>query len=145
MDKPSQPPEGALIQRALKKSGLSIRALASRVDLSDARVRQYINGYTSAGRGQYVFVEAPADRLAAIAQALNVSPEELEKAGRADAAESLRARSVSDVSNHEPEIGFLTRVREDLTDEEWEDLVKEATPYIELLKRDVINRRRGDG
>lgn len=49
--------------------------------------------------------------------------------------------SVSDHSQDEPEFEFLTRVREDLTDEEMDQLMKEATPYLQMLMRDIKARR----
>lgn len=151
MEKPAQPLEGAMIKAAVeRRPGMSIRKLADLVDLSEARVRQYINGYTSAGRGQYVTVEAPADRLAAISHVLHISPEELDLAGRSDAATLQREReststSVGAAEQHEPEFEFLTRVREDLTAEEMDQLMTEATPYLEMLVRDIKNRQRGEG
>lgn len=41
----------------------------------------------------------------------------------------------------ETEFEFLTRVREDLTDEEMDQLMKEATPYLQMLMRDIKARR----
>lgn len=50
--------------------------------------------------------------------------------------------SVSTDRQSDPEFEFLTRVREDLTAEEMDQLMKEATPYLELLVRDIKNRNR---
>lgn len=50
--------------------------------------------------------------------------------------------SVSGDSQSEPEFEFLTRVREDLTAEEMDQLMTEATPYLEMLVRDIKNRNR---
>lgn len=50
--------------------------------------------------------------------------------------------SVSADSQSEPEFEFLTRVRDDLTDEEMEQLMTEATPYLEMLVRDIKARHR---
>lgn len=92
MEKPPQPAEGRLIKTIISSTpDMTIRRLAEIIDLSEARIRQYINGYTSAGRGQFVTVEIPADRLVSIARALTIGPERLEAAGRPDAAEALRA------------------------------------------------------
>jgi hypothetical protein len=52
--------------------------------------------------------------------------------------------SVSAGSQDEPEFEFLTRVREDLTPDEMDQLMKEATPYLEMLVRDIKNRHRGN-
>ncbi|VXB83489.1 hypothetical protein [Aeromicrobium sp. 9AM] len=49
--------------------------------------------------------------------------------------------SVSAVADDGPEFEFLTRVREDLTDEEMDQLMKEATPYLQMLMRDIKARR----
>lgn len=49
---------------------------------------------------------------------------------------------VSPAAQDEPEFEFLTRVREDLTTEEMEQLMTEATPYLEMLVRDIKNRHR---
>lgn len=51
--------------------------------------------------------------------------------------------SVSADSQSDPEFEFLTRVRDDLTAEEMDQLMREATPYLEMLVRDVKARRRG--
>ncbi|MCW2542821.1 MAG: hypothetical protein JWM40_373 [Frankiales bacterium] len=50
--------------------------------------------------------------------------------------------SVTTDGNDEPEFEFLTRVREDLTADEMDQLLKEATPYLEMLVRDIKNRNR---
>lgn len=53
--------------------------------------------------------------------------------------------SVGGAGQGEPEFEFLTRVREDLTTEEMDQLMTEATPYLELLVRDIKNRQREQG
>lgn len=86
-----QRPEGRLIGNAIDASGtLSRRAVADAVGLSEARVRQIINGYASAGRGQSVEVIAPASTLARIALEVGLSPDDLTGAGRPDAADQMR-------------------------------------------------------
>lgn len=84
--------ERELLKRALQASGMSARQAASKMDISDTRLRHIINGYQPVGRGQRIHVVAPEDTLARIAMVLDVSPEELEAAGRADAAHELRKR-----------------------------------------------------
>lgn len=87
MDKPKQPPEGLLIKQAIDRDpDLSIREVARRAELSEGRVRQIINGYLSAGAGQYVKVTAPAETLARIAWEVGLGSVDLRDAGRADAA-----------------------------------------------------------
>jgi hypothetical protein len=150
MDKPEQRPEGALIKAAIDAiPGLSLRKAATRIELSDARLRQIINGYSSHGGDQYLEVIAPALRLAQIAREFGITAKQLEDADRVDAADELRrlqdddSISVSASDHHEPEFEFLTRVREDLTPDEMDQLMKEATPYLEMLVRDIKNRHRG--
>lgn len=57
----------------------------------------------------------------------------------------LNPVSVSRSDQDEPEFEFLTRVREDLTTEEMDQLMTEATPYLEMLVRDIKNRNREQG
>lgn len=83
---------GELVKRALKASGMSARQAALSMDISDTRLRHIINGYQPVGRGQRIDVHAPGDTLARIADALNITPEELEQVGRPDAAHELRLR-----------------------------------------------------
>ncbi len=90
MTKPNQRPEGALLEKAISLSGLSKREVARRAGLSEGRLRQIVSGYVSSGRGQYADVVAPPGRIAEIARILDVPPEALENAGRADAADLLR-------------------------------------------------------
>lgn len=84
--------ERNVLAAALKASGMSARQAAAKMDMSDTRLRQIINGYQPMGRGRQVAVIAPADTLARIAITLNISADELEKAERLDAANELRAR-----------------------------------------------------
>lgn len=86
-----QRPEGKLLQHALERSGLSARKAAAQIGISDSRLRHIIRGYQPLGRGQTVEVIAPADTLGRIAYTLGVTPQDLERAGRADAAESMDA------------------------------------------------------
>ena len=93
-----QRPEGKLLQSAIKRAGLSVRKVAQEVGLSDTRLRHVLNGYQPVGQGQVIQIVGPADTLAKIAAAVDVSPEELRAVGRADAAsalEDLRTREGS--------------------------------------------------
>lgn len=86
----NQRPEGALLERALMgppRKGL--RELAREIGLSDARVRQIINGYRTES-GQTIQIVGPPETVARMAYALGVTPDQLENAGRSDAASSLR-------------------------------------------------------
>lgn len=87
---PTQTPEGALIAKALGESGESARTAASQIGISDTRLRQIISGKQPAGGGNSFPVIAPSITIARIAQYFDISPEELEEAGRDDAAEDLR-------------------------------------------------------
>jgi len=90
-DTKQQRPEGALIAAAIDAApGVSRRTVADVVGMSEARARQIINGYASAGRGQTVEVVAPAATLAKIALAVGLDEAELERAGRRDAADAMR-------------------------------------------------------
>lgn len=87
-DAARQRPEGALIERARKLSGLSGRQAAKESSLSDSRWRQIINGNTTVG-GQVVPVVGPDDTIARMARAVGVTPDQLRAAGRPEAADAL--------------------------------------------------------
>lgn len=89
-DLPPQRPEGKLIEDAVKADGRSVRSLAARAGMSDARWRQIVKGNQSMGNGHFNEVIAPALTLARMALVLGVIPEALESANRADAAGMLR-------------------------------------------------------
>ena len=90
MKKPQQRPEGALLERVIDATpGMSRRSVAIEVGLSEARVRQIVNGYASAGRGQRVDVVAPPETLARLAAAVGLTEEQLREVGREDAAAML--------------------------------------------------------
>ena len=89
--KPAPQPEGILITEARKRTRLSGREAARRAGISEGRWRQIVNGYIVVAKGVYSPVaDAPAHPVARMAQSVNVSPGELEAAGRPDAAEELR-------------------------------------------------------
>jgi transcriptional regulator with XRE-family HTH domain len=90
MDRPPPRPEGRLIALTLKRRGLSVRAAAKQVPISDSRLRQIINGYETPRRDVCLPVIAPAGKLALIALAFGITPGQLEEAERADAASELR-------------------------------------------------------
>jgi transposase-like protein len=90
-ERPEPPPEGALITQALesKRPKLSVRAAAPRAGIGEARWRQIVKGYQTVS-GTDVPVRAPDDTLARMAQVVGVTPEQLIKANRPEAAEELR-------------------------------------------------------
>lgn len=111
-----QRPEGKLIEQALRRvPKKSMRKLADEVQLSEARVRQIINGYQSHGDGQTTAVVGPADTVARIAQAAGVTADEMRRVDRADVADEmnpLRGVGVTEegdlwLSDHERETQAL--------------------------------------
>ncbi|KUN37760.1 hypothetical protein AQJ30_15885 [Streptomyces longwoodensis] len=78
-----------LLQQAARRARLSARQAAKRASMSDARWRHIVNGYESVGRGMKIPVTAPAETLARMAQAVGVTSQQLDEAGRPDAAEIL--------------------------------------------------------
>lgn len=109
-----QRPEGKLLGDAMKRTGKSARKLAPDTGLTDSRLRHIVNGYQPAGQGQKIVVIAPADTLARIARAFGVTADQLENAGRSDAADLLRG--MPDTPDPEPEldvIEMLKQIRED--------------------------------
>lgn len=88
---PERRPEGVLIEqaRATLVPKLSGRAAAEAAGMSEGRWRQIVNGYLSAGGGNYVPVTAPPDTLARMAKVVGVTPEQLMEVDRGDAAAEL--------------------------------------------------------
>lgn len=84
-----QRPEGTLLEKAMKKQKVSGRKLAEMALLSEGRVRQIVNGYRSEA-GMVLPIVGPADTIARLGAALELSPEEFEKVDRPDVAEILR-------------------------------------------------------
>lgn len=89
-ERPAQRPEGAVIERALKRKNLSARAAAEKAGISEGRWRQVMNGYQATGQGKYVDAVGTDVTVAHMAKAVEVTPEELDAAGRPDAALLLR-------------------------------------------------------
>lgn len=89
-DRPPTPPEGELIKAALEKVAISQREAARQADISEARWRQIVSGYQSVGGSKASF-RSPDKTLARMAHVVHVTPEDLESAGRAGAAQELRA------------------------------------------------------
>lgn len=90
-NKDMQRPEGRLIDEARKKirPPLSGREAASRAGISEGRWRQIITGFQST-TGVRIPVTAPAVTLARMASVVGVTPDELQEAGRGDAAAELK-------------------------------------------------------
>ena len=88
--RPAPLPEGKLIGDAAARHGLSLREAARRAGISYGRWRQIVTGYQNVSPGEFAAVHAPARTLAKMAQVVGVTPEQLAKAGRTDAAEAMQ-------------------------------------------------------
>jgi len=88
--RPDPTPEGKLIRRAMQRKGVNAPDVAPLAGISTGRWRHIVNGAQPLGRGQYHRVVAPADTLAKMAMAVDLTPEQLQQAGRGDAAAVLR-------------------------------------------------------
>lgn len=116
-----------------EQPGLSIRKTADKAGLSEARVRQIINGYTSAGRGQYVEVFAPAETIANLMDAVKVPADEVAAAGREDAAELLRQRQDPETVSVDEQDERVIKMKRPagMTVEEWKRKADELEEEIE--------------
>jgi transcriptional regulator with XRE-family HTH domain len=110
-ERPAPPPWGALLTGALGRAGLSAREAARRAGLSEGRWRQIASGYQVVSAGVYAPVRGPAGTLARMAAVVGVTPEQLRRAGRPDAAQALAA---TPTAHEDAEVGqeLLQRVRE---------------------------------
>ena len=106
-ERPSPPPWGVLLTKALADAQISAREASRRAGISEGRWRQIASGYQIVSAGVYAPVHGPARTLARMAAVAGVTPEQLTDAGRADAAKVL-ARSGADASHEQ----MLQRVRE---------------------------------
>jgi transcriptional regulator with XRE-family HTH domain len=105
--RPEQRPEGRLIGEAQKAAGISQRQAAARAGISENRWRNIVSGYTTPSAGVYVPSKGPADTVARMAQVVGVTPEQLEEAGRDDAAEVLRRLPPLVEAEREPTVAEL--------------------------------------
>lgn len=88
-----RPPEAALIEEArlrLPRNRSAVAKVAKRAGISEARWRQVAKGYQQATKETRVPVRAPAETLARMAEAVNLTADDLEQVGRQDAAEIMR-------------------------------------------------------
>lgn len=92
--RPESPPEGKLIAAAADRMNLSIREAARRAGISYGRWRQIVTGYQNVSPGSYAEVVAPPRTLAKMAAVVGVTPDEMEAAGRPDAANAMRSSPV---------------------------------------------------
>lgn len=87
--RPEPPREAPLIEAARKQQRLTVRETAKQARISEALWRQIVSGAESLGGGTYREVKAKPETLARIAQVVGVTPEQLVKVGRQDAAAAL--------------------------------------------------------
>ena len=106
-ERPSPPPWGALLTKALASAEISAREAARRAGISEGRWRQIASGYQVVSPGIYAPVHGPAKTLARMAAVVGVTPEQLTRAGRQDAAKALASQGAD--ASHEQ---MLQRVRE---------------------------------
>lgn len=87
------PPEGELITEALGRirPKLSVREAARRAGISEGWWRQVVRGYQPLKGGGKAPMTGSAETIAAMANVVGLTPEQLEEAGRGDAAEELYA------------------------------------------------------
>lgn len=114
---PEPPPEGVLIESAREEAKLSVREAARRAGISEGWWRQVVKGHQSLSGGAYGIVrDVPAETVAWMANATGrVSPDELTKAGREDAARELKdIQSRGDDAQATPERAPRTRVNRSL-------------------------------
>jgi len=77
--------------KALVRAKLSAREAARRAGISEGRWRQIASGYQVVSAGVYAPVRGPAGTLARMAAVVGVTPAQLRRAGRTDAARALAA------------------------------------------------------
>jgi hypothetical protein len=116
------------VTRALVKAKLSAREAARRAGISEGRWRQIASGYQVVSAGVYAPVRGPAQTLARMAAVVGVTPAQLRRAGRPDAAKALAAGPADADVVHE----LLQRVRE-MNSEQARELL--ATIALELSQR----------
>lgn len=139
--RPAPPPWGALLTRTLVKAKLSAREAARRAGISEGRWRQIASGYQVVSAGVYAPVRGPAQTLARMAAVVGVTPAQLRRAGRPDAASALAAGpAVGDVG-HE----LLERVREMSSDQARELLATIAFELGLRLQAEPAPRERRHG
>nr|WP_274031444.1 helix-turn-helix domain-containing protein [Streptomyces sp. MMBL 11-1] len=132
---PAPPPEAEVIRVARLARGLSPEAAAERtpVRLGGGRWRHIEQGYTR--RVPFTPTTAPAKTLAHMANVVGVDPEQLEGAGREDAAEILReirrqeaADERSTVAPSDPRVQMAVDILMDLPPRVREEALRRLGP-----------------
>lgn len=83
-------PAGRLLEAARRRLGISQNEAARRAGVSGTTWRNVIRGYAEHGGSRVPYPGSP-DTVARFAHVVGVLPDELEAAGRPDAAQALRA------------------------------------------------------
>lgn len=91
---PPQRPEGALIQSAQRRLGISAAEAARRAGISPSRWRQITLGYQAVS-GVATPVWGPDATVARMARAVGVPPARMEQAGRHEAARAMRSMTAA--------------------------------------------------
>jgi transcriptional regulator with XRE-family HTH domain len=134
---PPSPPEGELIHRAQKRSGLTVVDAARRAGISRTRWNQIVSGYESV-HGTRVPFQAPPETLARMALAVGVMPAQLREVHREDAAkelEELARRTPTRVpSVASPTLAAITALLNTLTPEEQEAVISQLPHYIQQVQ-----------
>lgn len=141
---PAPTPEGMLIGRAMIRKGVKAPEVAKLAKISAGRWRHIVNGAQPLGGGQYARVVAPPVTLARMAKVVDVTPEQLEGVGRADAAKVLR-EDLDDqqAATSEEDHYFVPGLGEVITDEQERELWDlDPTNYSEDVRLGLIFRLR---
>ena len=138
MDRPPQPPEGLLLQRARDRRHLSQRAAARKAGMSDGRWRHIESGYQTVSAGVHAAVRAPAGTLARMAASLGVTAAELIDAGREDAAKELATVASPAVAGREPSVEQLAAYLAALPEDDADLVVGRARRRADEMRRNAI-------
>jgi hypothetical protein len=144
-DRPAQPPEGRLIAEAAERLGLSIREASRRAGISYGRWRQIVTGQQHVSQGVVAPVRnAPAKTVARMARVVGVTPGDLEKAGRGDAADELRkseaGKQETFTPSPAPELGDEVRIPAYLAAQMNDTALRSVVPQILARAREVLDR-----
>lgn len=140
--RPEPTPEGALIRRAMIRKGVNAPDVADQAGITAGRWRHIVNGAQPLGGGKYNRVVAPAATLARMARAVDVTPEQLEQAGRRDAAEVLRDLLASQQPNSAT--AFTDPATGEVYEEQWERDIWDLTSLDMAERRKLIYYARSE-
>lgn len=133
---PQPPPEARLITqlREAKVPPLSMREAARRAGFSVATWTQNEQGYRKVALGLVIPIRATPEKLARMALVVGATPDELEEAGRGDAARMLGKLIEAGPDPHEQLAETVQQSRD------FSESQKRA--LIELISRDAGDSRR---